>query len=273
MKAVPTCCLSSLFVAGLVGPAAAQSSPADLGVGVELVLAVDISRSIDPAEQLLQRQGYAAAFRNPQIQQAILSGDWRRIAVTYIEWAGVGSQSVAIPWTLIDSAEAAEAFALRVEAGISGPVSRTSISGAIDFASTLFDGNGFASMRQVIDVSGDGPNNQGRPVTEARDAALARGITINGLPLLTNDAGGGWSSIPDLDRYYADCVIGGMGAFSIVVENWDQFATAVRQKLFLEVAGQTPPLREEVVLAQAARQSDCLIGERLWEERQRSWSE
>ena len=273
MKTVPIRCFSSLFLAGLTGPMAAQTPPADLGVGVELVLAVDISRSIDPAEQLLQRQGYAAAFRNAQIEQAILSGDWRRIAVTYVEWAGAGSQSVAIPWTLIDSAEAAEDFALRIEAGLAGPVSRTSISGAIDFASGLFDGNGYASMRQVIDVSGDGPNNQGRPVTEARDAALARGITINGLPLLTNEGdGGGWSSIPDLDRYYADCVIGGMGAFSIEVKSWDQFATAVRQKLFLEVAGGMPP-REEIILAQTAPASDCLIGERLWEERQRSWSE
>lgn len=260
---------------GLTGPANAQSPAGDLGVGVELVLAVDISRSVDPSEQAIQRQGYAAAFRSIQMQKAILLGDWKRIAVTYVEWAGVGSQAITIPWTLIDSAAAAEAFATRIEAGASRPVSRTSISGAIDFSATLFDGNGFSGNRRVIDISGDGPNNQGGRVTDARDAAVARGITINGLPLLTDaaDGNGGWSSIPDLDRYYVDCVIGGMGAFAIAVTSWDQFAAAVRYKLVLEVAGLQPAGQSSLIRVQGQSLSDCVVGERIWEERQRSWSE
>ncbi|WP_245155657.1 DUF1194 domain-containing protein [Paracoccus ravus] len=263
-----------LAVTGLTGPVHAQSPAGDLGVGVELVLAVDISRSIDPAEQAIQRRGYAEAFRSVQMQKAILLGDWKRIAVTYVEWAGAGSQTITIPWTLIDSPAAAEEFAGRIESGASLPVSRTSISGAIDFAAELFEGNGYSGGRRVIDVSGDGPNNQGRMVTDARDAALARGITINGLPLQVDDAegGGGWSTIPDLDRYYIDCVIGGMGAFSIAVTDWDQFAAAVRRKLVLEVAGQEPVSREAVTRAQV-RSSDCLVGERRWEDRQRLWAE
>ncbi|MTH76877.1 DUF1194 domain-containing protein [Paracoccus aestuariivivens] len=266
----------SLPLCAVVGPALAQSSQGDIGVGVELVLAVDISRSINPAEQLIQRQGYAAAFRSTAIQKAILFGEWKRVAVTYVEWAGSQSQMVTIPWTLIDSAEAAEAFADSIEAGSSRPVSRTSISGAIDFASGLFDGNGFEGSRRVIDVSGDGPNNQGRIVTEARDDAVAQGITINGLPLLTggsDGSSGSWSSIPNLDRYYTDCVIGGTGAFSVAVTSWDQFAAAVRYKLVLEVVGLQPPPHDRLIRIQTASETDCLIGERLWEDRQRSWGE
>ncbi|MDS9470120.1 DUF1194 domain-containing protein [Paracoccus sp. MBLB3053] len=266
---------SLLVLAGLTSPALAQTPAGDMGVGVELVLAVDVSRSVDPDERAIQRQGYAAAFRSIQLQKAILYGDWKRIAVTYVEWAGAQSQRVAIPWTLIDSAAGAEAFATLIESGVSPPVSRTSISGAIDFASDLFEGNGFAGTRRVIDISGDGPNNQGGSVTEARDAAVMRGITINGLPLMTDseDGYGGWSSIPDLDRYYVDCVIGGTGAFSISVTSWDQFAAAVRHKLVLEVAGRSPLVREELIRAQALPAADCLVGEKLWGERQRSWGE
>ncbi|MBD9528908.1 DUF1194 domain-containing protein [Paracoccus sp. PAR01] len=276
MEPVPLSCLATslLAVVGLTSPALGQSATTDLGVGVELVLAVDISRSIDPSEQMIQRRGYASAFRSAEIQKAILFGDMKRIAVTYVEWAGAQSQNVAIPWMLIDSAEAASAFADLIETGASGPVSRTSISGAIDFSSELFDGNGFSGLRHVIDVSGDGPNNQGRAVTEARDAAVIRGITINGLPLLTGTGNnGGWSSIPDLDRYYVDCVIGGMGAFSIAVTGWDQFAMAVRHKLVLEIAGGQPLAQDRLVRVAGTAPSDCLVGERLWEERQRSWSE
>lgn len=255
-------------------PAAAQMPVPETRVGVELVLAVDISRSIDRDEQAIQRRGYASAFRSAEVQAAIRYGGWGQIAVTYVEWAGEWSQSIVIPWTLIDSPAAAESFAAQIEAGSSMPVSRTSISGAIDFSVNLFDDNGFAGMRRVIDISGDGPNNQGRMVTEARDAAIARGITINGLPLLTSDTGDtgdrwrSWSSIPDLDQYYVDCVIGGPGSFAIPVTDWDQFAAAVRQKLVMELAGTHPP--ERLIRIQATAPSDCRVGERMWEERWRS---
>jgi hypothetical protein len=259
--------------AAMASATMSQTAPQDIGVGVELVLAVDVSRSIDPSEQIIQRQGYAEAFRSPEVQDAILNGGWGQVAITYVEWAGAYTQSVAIPWTLIDSRAAANDFAARIEGGRAISASRTSISGAIDFSATLFDQNGFAGMRRVIDVSGDGPNNNGRGVIAARDEAIARGITINGLPLMTHDGEdgsfGGRSTIPDLDQYYADCVIGGPGAFWIPATRWDQFASAVRQKLVLELAGRQPPDREILIRVQAATTADCLIGERLWEERQR----
>ncbi|MCX8996979.1 DUF1194 domain-containing protein [Rhizobiaceae bacterium BDR2-2] len=248
-----------------------QAQQGDVGVGVELVLAVDASRSIDPDEQMIQRRGYAEAFRSPEVQSAILHGGWGRVAVTYVEWAGAWTQSVLVPWRLIDSKESAEAFAAEIEASRLTSASRTSISGAIDFSAGLFEQNGFSGERQVIDISGDGPNNQGRGVTEAREAAIARGITINGLPLMTNGSQYvGWGTIPDLDRYYAECVIGGPGAFSIPVTSWDQFSTAVRQKLVLELAGRQPA-RNMVVRVQAPAPVDCLVGETIWNERQRRW--
>lgn len=279
MRAGPTCpplLVPLAALLALAATAAAPQTPREIGVGVELVLAVDVSRSIDPGEQLIQRRGYAEALRSAEVQQAILEGGWGQVAITYVEWAGAFSQSVLVPWTLIDSPAAAEDFAARIEAARMTGASRTSISAAIDFSAGLFEGSGFAGMRRVIDLSGDGPNNSGRGVTEARDAAIARGITINGLPLMTNDEtqGGGfgsWGSIPDLDRYYADCVIGGPGAFSIPVRSWDQFAEAVRRKLVLELAGREPATPEVLIRAQAATPADCLIGERLWNERQRRW--
>lgn len=277
MCSVPADSLSLLRVAALwlASASAALAQADEVGVGVELVLAVDVSRSIDEAEQLIQRRGYAEAFRSPDVQEAILHGGWGRVAITYVEWGGEASQSVLIPWTLIDSPAAAEDFAARIESGPPSGVSRTSISAAIDFSAALFEGNGYAGMRRVIDVSGDGPNNQGRGVTEARAAAVERGITVNGLPLMTHVPGtdpyGGWGNIVDLDRYFIDCVIGGPGAFVIPVTGWDQFAAAVRRKLVLELAGWQPAPREVVTLAQAAQLSDCLVGEKLWEERRRRW--
>ena len=270
----PVAALAALWSFAATG-AGAQAAGDDIGVGVELVLAVDVSRSIDAAEQLIQRRGYAEALRSAEVQEAILHGGWGRVAITYVEWGGAGSQAVLMPWTLIDSPAAAEDFAAGIEAAPQAGVSRTSISAAIDFSAALFEQNGYAGMRRVIDISGDGPNNQGRSVTEAREAAVARGITVNGLPLMTQDAGsddlyGGWG-IEALDRYFIDCVIGGPGAFVIPVTGWDQFAGAVRRKLVLELAGRQPPAREVVTLAQAAPSADCLIGEKIWEERRWRW--
>ncbi|WP_127900483.1 DUF1194 domain-containing protein [Solirhodobacter olei] len=279
--------LAALLCAGLTGAAAAQSAPGqttpsltapgqtakpEIRVGVELILAVDVSRSIDPIEQTIQRRGYAAAFRSPEVQAAILEGGWGRVAITYLEWGGAANQVVLIPWTLIDSRAAADRFAARIEAEPLTSLSRTSISGAIRYAVRLFDGNGYRGLRRVIDISGDGPNNAGEPVTVARDAAVAQRITLNGLPLMTNTDEvttpfGNWGNIPHLDRYYADCVIGGPGAFSLPVTSWEAFPGAVRRKMVLELAGRMPAPRARVVPAQAEAPVDCLIGEKMWRQR------
>ncbi|MBB3949511.1 DUF1194 domain-containing protein [Aureimonas jatrophae] len=247
---------------------------ADTPVDVELVLAVDVSWSMDRGEQEIQRAGYVAALRSPEVQKAILEGGYGRIAVAYVEWAGDSAQNVVVPWTMIDSKEAAEAFAYRLSVEEPDRERRTSISAAIDFVVPMFDDNGFEGMRRVIDISGDGPNNQGRPVLAARSAALERGITINGLPLMTSGEGdpmGRWGSIANLDRYYADCVIGGPGAFVIPVNEWSQFPEAVRRKLVLELADVWPtresPEASPVLRIAASNASDCLVGEAMWQRR------
>ncbi|TFF27127.1 DUF1194 domain-containing protein [Jiella endophytica] len=254
--------------------AAGKRQPDGAPVDVELVLAVDVSWSMDRSEQEIQRDGYAAAFRDPKVQEAIMEGVNGRVAVTYVEWAGTVSQTVVVPWTLIDSKESADAFAYRLATELPDRERRTSISAAIDAIVPMFTGNGFEGLRRVIDISGDGPNNQGRMVTMARDAAVASGITINGLPLMTSDGGYSWGSIPDLDRYYSNCVIGGPRAFVIPVNDWSQFPEAVRRKLILELAGGWPVeqhLPGPVLRAQELPSADCLVGENMWMERQQRW--
>lgn len=232
-------------------------------VDVELFLAVDVSRSMQPYELEIQRRGYADALRSPEIQAAIGSGFLGRIAITYVEWAGAYDQREIVPWTMIATQEEADQVAHTITAHYNGAMRRTSISGALLYAADSFDTNGYQGLRQVIDVSGDGPNNMGRPVTHARDAVLSRGITINGLPLMTQDEGlmARWN-IPDLDHYYTDCVIGGTGAFVVPVTDWSEFADAVRRKLVLEIAGRTPA---RIWQAQARAPYNCLIGEEIWE--------
>ncbi|MCE7026804.1 DUF1194 domain-containing protein [Jiella avicenniae] len=254
--------------------AGTQAAPDGTAVDVELVLAVDVSWSMDQSEQAIQRDGYAAAFRDPKVQEAIFDGVNGRVAVAYVEWAGTASQTVVVPWTLIDSKAAADAFAYRLTTELPDRERRTSISSAIDTIVPMFAGNGFEGLRRVIDISGDGPNNQGRMVTAARDGAVAAGITINGLPLMTTGNGFSWGSIPDLDRYYSDCVIGGPRAFVIPVNDWSQFPEAVRRKLILELAGGWPIDQREVrpvVRTDARPPTDCLVGETMWMERQQRW--
>ncbi|WP_061976581.1 DUF1194 domain-containing protein [Aureimonas sp. AU20] len=248
-------------------PAAAE----DLPVDVELVMAVDISWSMNEDEQSIQRQGYVAAWRSKEVLDAVRDGLNGRVAVTYVEWAGDLTQNVVIPWTLIDSQESAERFATLLATAEPDRQRRTSISAAIDFSAKLFDGNGYAGDRRVIDISGDGANNQGRPVLEARDAAVAKGIVINGLPLMTQGGAediNAWGSMPDLDRYYSQCVIGGPGAFMIPVTEWSQFPDAIRRKLVLELADRAPRKPREmarvVLTAGAPDKGSCLDGERQW---------
>ncbi|MBP2297459.1 DUF1194 domain-containing protein [Azospirillum picis] len=229
--------VSPLTVSLLSAAPAAADTPVDL----ELVLAVDVSGSVDPEEAKLQRNGYVQALMNSKVQGAIHGGPLGRIAATYVEWAGEGYQHVIVAWTELSDAASVEQFAAAVAEAPMVTEQWTSISSAIDFAVPLFDGNGFEGTRRVIDVSGDGENNRGRPVEQARDAAVARGITINGLPIL-NDRPNPWggAAANDLADYYRDHVIGGPGAFLVPARDFAAFADAILSKLLLEVAGGEP---------------------------------
>lgn len=249
--------IAAAILFGTACHAAAQDVPVDL----ELVLAVDVSGSMDTDERQLQREGYVGALLHPEVVAAIASGPQGRIAVIIVEWAGPTSQSIIVPWRMIDGAAAAESVAAELAAAPSARIRGTSISGALAFASLLFAGNGFAAQRQVIDVSGDGPNNMGPPVVPVRDRVVAQGVTINGLPL-TLRPGGSWGiASPLLDIYFADCVIGGPGAFFLSVQSPEQLADAVRRKLVLEIAG-TAPTAVPVQMARRPPRIDCLIGEK-----------
>jgi hypothetical protein len=237
-------------------------------VDVELVLAVDVSYSMDPGELLLQREGYAEAIVSNEFLQALKAGPNRRLALVYVEWSGPNDQKIIVPWRLIDSHESAAAVAAEIAKAPVRMGSRTSISGAINFALPLFDADPYRGLRRVIDVSGDGVNNDGSPVTIARDAALARGITINGLPIMLEGRLSSQMDIDDLDLYYEDCVIGGSGSFMVTIRSRDGFKEAIRTKLVLEVAGGVPRDRIVSVTEREPRIS-CLIGEAIWAKRSR----
>jgi hypothetical protein len=243
-----------------------MAGAADVPVDLELVLAVDVSMSMDIDEQKLQRDGYAAAFRDPDVIAAIHALGTQRIAVTYVEWAGVNRHRVLIPWTIIDDAESAGVFAAQIVAQPILPEHRTSISSVLDFASTLFDGNGFDGVRRVIDVSGDGANNQGEQVETVRDRVTARNITINGLPILLKEVNAfSPFDTKDLDIYYEDCVIGGFGAFLVPVTDAKEFPAAIRHKLILELSAGQPRVVPAQLNAPAQRdRADCLMGEAQW---------
>jgi hypothetical protein len=244
-------------------PAGARAQDVDL----ELVLAVDISPSMDMDEQRVQRDGYVAAFRHPDVIDAIASGPNGRIAVAYVEWSGAFFNTVVTPWRIIGNRAQAEAFATELE---EQPITQgrgTSISGGLYFAANYFNISPVTGRRRAIDISGDGPNNIGAPVEPARDEIVARGITINGLPLLlrpslTDDAFG----VRALDIYYQDCVIGGPGAFVVPVVHIEDFGDAIRRKLVLEIAGvaQAPKVvlaGDVAPLVRPPTRTDCLVGE------------
>jgi hypothetical protein len=222
--------LAVVALLALNGPAAA------LPVDLELVLAVDVSRSVDPEEAKLQREGYLEALVHPRVLQAIRSGPLGKIAVTYVEWAGVDTQYTVVPWTVIEDDQSAAGFTSRIAAAPYNARNWTSVSGAIDYAVRLFEDNGFEGTRRVIDVSGDGRTNQGRPSSAARDDAVAAGITINGLPVVNERMNFYRPPEYDLDVYYRDNVIGGPGAFMIVAENFNAFTGAILSKLIREIA-------------------------------------
>ncbi|TPI49681.1 DUF1194 domain-containing protein [Mesorhizobium sp. B2-9-1] len=263
---------AALALALWLTPAASPAEPVD----VELVLAVDVSLSMSPAELEIQRHGYAAALTHDNVLKTIADGAYGKIAVTYVEWAGTTWQRVIVPWTVIANRDDAEKVVAQLNASPPDSARRTSISGALSFGSDLFAESGFQGTKRVIDISGDGPNNQGAPVDLTRDEVVKQGITINGLPLMTRGGFSGAFDVENLDRYYSDCVIGGPGAFMIPVNDWTQFPEAIRRKLVLELAGPAslqwaaqeaahPP----VVLADDGPAADCLAGEKMW--RNRGW--
>jgi Protein of unknown function (DUF1194) len=240
-----------------------ESSPS---VDVELVIAVDVSYSMDVDELAVQREGYAQAIVSKEFLQALKSLPIGKISVTYFEWAASSDQKIIIPWRVIDGPETADAVADEIMKTPIRRASRTSISGAIYFAMPLFEANPYRGLRRVIDISGDGPNNNGLPVLGARDIALAKGITINGLPIMVKEPSYSTMDIENLDWYYEDCVIGGPGSFVVPIKDREKFKEAIRTKLLLEVAGRTPE-RRIVPVAEREPRVSCLIGERIWQDR------
>lgn len=260
--------LGLMALVALLTPVSASGG--GTAVDVELVFAVDISYSMDPDEQRLQRDGYVQAITSPEFLAALRSGTHGRIAVAYMQWASSLDQDVLVPWTLIDGPATARAFADKLAEAPYRRARRTSISGAIDAAMKLFPNNGFNGIRRVIDVSGDGANNDGRPVTMARDDAVREGVTVNGLPLLIRPSSWGYVDIANLDDYYEDCVIGGAGAFMIPIKDRDNFVRATRTKLIMEIA-EAPKIEEKPALVQRAQEREprvsCMVGESMWRDR------
>jgi Protein of unknown function (DUF1194) len=247
-------------------PRFADTGPGAIPVDVELVIAVDVSYSMDPDEQALQREGYVQALTSKEFMQALREGAHGKIAITYFEWAGQFDQKMLMPWRLIEGPESADAVAAELAAAPYRRASRTSISGGLIFAKPLFDHSGYRGVRRVIDVSGDGANNSGPLIVPTRDDVLAAGITINGLPIMLKRATPGTMDISNLDIYYEDCVTGGPGSFVIPIRERSQFIEATREKLVQEVAGRTPAARVVPASADKPRIS-CTIGERMWQDR------
>lgn len=227
-------------------------------VDVELVLAVDISQSMDTDEQEVQRAGYVAAITSQEVLDAIKYGPTGRIAVTYFEWGGVGEHFTVADWTIIEDGTTAAAFAARIAEAPIRQVQRTSIFSALEKSAQLVSSNKYQGMRKVIDISGDGPNNQGGTVTEMRDKVISAGITINGLPLMMKSETSAWQAMLHLDHYYEDCVIGGPGSFAIPVRSKEGFADAIRMKLVLEIAGLMEN-QPQVIPAAARKPVSCAL--------------
>jgi len=249
-----------LSLAAWVGTAAATVAAALAApqVDVALVLAVDVSDSMDAGELAVQRAGYVAALSHPDFLRAVREGESGRVALTYFEWAGSVRRESVVGWSIIDGPESAGRFAEKLAAQPFETFRSTSISNALAFGQQLLAGSGVTADRQVIDISGDGPNNFGPPVLAVRDRVLGTGITINGLPIVIRPS----PTFPEIDRYYAACVIGGPGAFVVSIHTIGEFADAIRRKLVLEVSGD-PADQAAPLPAAASAPVDCSVGERL----------
>lgn len=286
MSAMVPRIVSRLLLAGLLIVAMGGFARSAEQVDLQLVLAVDVSGSVDYEESQLQRQGYHEAFAHPRVLEAIQHGFHGRIAVTYFEWAGYGHNRIIADWMVIEDEASAAAFRAVLQGDQPRTARRTSISQAIEFGVERFEISNFESRRRVIDISGDGPNNWGRRVDLARDEAVKLGITINGLPIVNNrPSRSGRPQEPNLDLYYKDCVIGGPSAFIVVALGFADFARAVRRKLILEIAGTVPEDTVQVAQTGALQPGilppiglvqnrdgrtapPCNLGERIWQDRQ-----
>lgn len=250
-------------------PQPATQDDARPGVDVELVIAVDISYSVEPDDLAAQREGYAKAIVSEEFLRALRAGAIGKIALTYFEWSSTNDQKIVVPWRQIDGPASAEAVATEITEAPIRRGSRTSISSAIKFAVPLFEQNPYRGSRRVIDISGDGPNNTGDPVATARDKALQKGIVITGLPVMTNASPHDptdFQHIDHIDWYYEDCVIGGPGSFVVPITDRENFKEAIRAKLALEVAGRTPN-RSTASSVDKEPRVLCTIGEKLWQQR------
>jgi hypothetical protein len=221
---------------------------------------------MDLEELAIQREGYAQAVTSAEFLKALKSGPNGKIAITYFEWAAANDQKTIISWRIIDGPESADAVAAEIMKAPLRRASRTSISGAINYGMQMFTENPYKGLRRVIDVSGDGPNNNGELVTIARDAAIAKGVIINGLPVMVKQTSYVTMDIEQLDYYYEDCVIGGPGSFVIPIKERAKFQEAIRTKLLLEVAGLQPEGRLIPAQGREPRVS-CTIGEQIWRDR------
>jgi hypothetical protein len=258
-------CVALLLAVAFSRPASTQSSDLFPNTGqdvdVALVLAVDISFSMDLDELSLQRNGYIEALTSPLVLDAIRKGMVGKVAVTYVEWAGVNTRHVIADWSIIEDQASAEAFVKQLREAPIRRARRTSVTTAIEFSVDRLKQAQVRPIRRVIDISGDGPNNEGGLVTRARDAAVEAGVVINGLPIVIKR---GWTSpydVDNLDDYYRDCVIGGPGSFMLTITEKEQFAPAIKQKILRELAS---PTQNDITATPARGETDCTMGERQW---------
>ncbi len=233
-----TAIVGSLAALASATTARAAGTPVD----VELVMAVDVSRSIDEVEADLQRRGYIEAMSDGRVLDAILSGENKSIAICYVEWAGTHYQETVIDWMLIDSARAAHRFSDKLSEAPRTSQSWTAVGAALAYSAKCFEGAPFTSKRRIIDISGDGRTNDGPPAEMVRDKLVAEGFVINGLPVMMNRNNYGRPADATLDKYYEESVVGGPGSFMVVAANFDDFGRAVRSKLIREISGRETPV-------------------------------
>ena len=260
---------AALAMASSLSPALVSPARAEL-VDLELILAVDISGSVDDEEARLQRAGTVAALTDEKVIRAIRSGRLGRIAVAYVEWAGDPVRNTLVEWSVIDGAATAQAFARKLARAPLNVELWTSISGVIGYGMDLFDFSPHRGRRRVLDISGDGPNNDGGPVYRTRDRAVKAGIVINGLVIINGRPSRyGNPPMPHLDNYYRDCVIGGFGSFIVVANTFNDFARAIRRKMILEIAGLMPEQdRPGIIPAKSGVHPPCDTGEIIRDSRE-----
>ena len=255
----------------LAGSLAANARAAEQ-VDLELVITTDVSYSVDDMEARMQREGAVTAFRSPEVVEAIRSGSLGRIAVAYIDFSNANSSRVVVDWQVVHDQASARAFADAIAIARKTDGVQTSISSGIELAARMLEDNDYEGVKQVIDVSGDGPNNEGRRVDQVRDQVMAKGIIINGLPIVTEADKFDVYYLPDLDKYYAGCVIGGPGSFIQVANGFADLARALRRKLVLEISDAAKASRDPLFVKVAAGQRQgqrtvyergCDIGERM----------